>query len=215
MAEYYSGKGFQTVGCSREPSDFTAAHYEHFCVDVADEPNVKEMFREIRRKHARLDILINNAGIASMNHTLLTPLATVRKILETNVLGSFLFCREAAKLMMARRYGRIVNFSTVATPLHLEGEAVYAASKAAINSLTQILARELATHNITVNAVGPTPIQTDLIGSVPEQKIDELLRRQAIPRLGEFSDVSNVIDFLIRPESHFVTGQIIYLGGVS
>lgn len=215
LAEYYAGKGFQTVGCSREPSEFASSYYEHFCLDVADEPRVKGMFSEIRKKHKRLDILINNAGIASMNHTLLTPLATVRKILETNVLGSFLFCREAAKLMMAERSGRIVNFSTVATPLQLEGEAVYAASKAAINSLTQILAREFAAYNITVNAVGPTPIQTDLIGSVPEQKIDELLRRQAIRRLGEFSDVTNVIDFLIRPESHFITGQIIYLGGVS
>jgi 3-oxoacyl-[acyl-carrier protein] reductase len=203
------------VGCSREPSAYTSPCYEHFCLDVSDEAKVKSMFGHVRKEHKRLDVLINNAGIASMNHTLLTPLATVRKILETNVVGSFLFCREAAKAMMTGEGGRVVNFSTVATPLRLEGEAVYAASKAAINTLTQILAREFATHNITINAVGPTPIQTDLIGAVPEQKIKELLQRQAIPRLGEFSDIANVIDFFIRPESRFVTGQIVYLGGVS
>lgn len=203
------------VGCSREPSTYQATGYEHVCLDVSDEVKVKQMFGQIRKKHQRLEVLINNAGIASMNHTLLTPLATVRKILETNVVGSFLFCREAAKSMMTGEGGRIVNFSTVATPLKLEGEAVYAASKAAINTLTQILAREFASQNITVNAVGPTPIQTDLIGAVPKEKIEDLLKRQAIPRLGEFSDVANVIDFFIRPESRFVTGQIVYLGGVS
>ena len=173
------------------------------------------MFAHIRQAYGRLDALVNNAGIASMNHAVLTPIATVRKILDTNVVGSFLFCREAAKLMRAQEYGRIVNFSTVAAPLKLEDEAIYAASKAAINSLTQVLAREFAPWNITVNAVGPTPIQTDLIGSVPEEKIAELLHRQAIPRLGKFSDVANVVDFFIRPESQFVTGQILYLGGVS
>jgi 3-oxoacyl-[acyl-carrier protein] reductase len=150
-----------------------------------------------------------------MNHVLVTPLRTVEKIMNTNVLGSFLFCREAAKLMCARKCGRIVNFATVATPLKLEGEAIYAASKAAVVSLTQILARELAPYNITVNAIGPTPIETDLIRSVSKEKIAALLQRQAVQRLGEFRDVTNVIDFFIRPESDFITGQTVFLGGVS
>ena len=107
-----------------------------------------------------------------------------------------------------------MNFATVATPLKLPGEAAYASSKAAIVNLTQILAIELADFNITVNAVGPTPVKTDLIRSVPRQKMDDLLQRQAIRRFGEFNDISNVIDFFIRPESDFVTGQVLYLGGV-
>jgi 3-oxoacyl-[acyl-carrier protein] reductase len=116
--------------------------------------------------------------------------------------------------MMINKYGRIVNFTTVATPLRLEGEAIYAASKAAVITLTQVLAREFAPFNITVNAIGPTPIDTDLIRSVPAQKISELLRRQAIPRKGELGDVTNAIDFFIRPESNFVTGQVLFLGGI-
>lgn len=173
------------------------------------------MFSEVRRSYGGLDILVNNAGIASMNHVLATPLKTASKILETNVSGTFLMCREAAKLMMSAKNGRIVNFTTVATPLKLEGEAIYAASKSAVITLTQILARELGSMGITVNAIGPTPVQTDLIARIPKQKIEQLLRRQALPRMGEFCDIANVIDFFIRPESAFVTGQTIFLGGVS
>ena len=135
-------------------------------------------------------------------------------ILATNVVGTFLFCREAAKLMQPRRWGRIVNFTTVATPLKLEGEAVYAASKAAVHSLTEVLARELAPLGITVNSVGPTPIETDLIRSVPKDRMDRLIARQAIPRMGTFADVANVTDFFLRAESDFITGQNLYLGGV-
>jgi len=214
LAEYYSAEGFFVVGCSRSKVDYNPVNYEHFCLDVDDEVSVKEMFSEIRKSHGGLDILINNAGIASMNHIMLTPVKTVKKILNTNVVGTFLMCREAAKLMQAHKRGRIVNFATVATPLKLEGEAVYAASKAAVVSLTEVMARELTEFGITVNAVGPTPVKTDLIRSVPEEKMRSLLERQAIKRYGEFHDISNVIDFFIQPESDFVTGQVIYLGGV-
>jgi acyl-coenzyme A synthetase/AMP-(fatty) acid ligase len=120
-----------------------------------------------------------------MNHMLLTPLSTMQSIFATNVFGTFLFCREAARLMSSAKVkGRIVNFATVATPLKLEGEAAYAASKAAVVSLTEVLARELAPLSITVNAVGPTPIETDLIRSVPKAKMDALIARQAVPAHG-------------------------------
>jgi len=214
LVEHYTSAGFEVIGCSRGEAEYSFDHYRHYQADVADEKAIKQMCTDIRRRHGSLDVLINNAGIASMNHCLLTPLITVQKILSTNVIGTFLLCREAAKLMRRSGSGRIVNFATVATPLKLEGEAIYAASKAAVVSLTEVMARELAELNITVNAVGPTPVMTDLIRSVPKDKIDRLLARQAIARLGETRDIRNVIDFFISPESDFVTGQVVYLGGV-
>jgi 3-oxoacyl-[acyl-carrier protein] reductase len=214
LVEHYVAKGCRVVGCSRSPFEGDLPNYRHHCLDVVDEPEVKRMFSEIRKHEGRLDILINNAGVASMNHSLLTPIATVNSIMETNFTGTFLFCREAARLMQLNRYGRIVNFTTVAVPLKLEGEAVYAASKAAVISLTQILAREFADFGITVNAVGPTPIKTDLIRGVPSEKLDALIARQAIKRYGELRDVIHVVDFFLQPASDFVTGQVIFLGGV-
>ena len=213
LAEYYLERGCVVAGCSREPSDLRHDCYVHYCADVADEKAAVELFHDVGRRFGRLDGLLNNAGIASMNHSLLTPRSTVDRIIQTNFIGTFVYCREAAKLMRRRRYGRIVNFATVATPLRLEGEAIYAASKAAVESLTQILARELADFGITVNAIGPTPVPTDLVRSVPREKMEAILARQAIPRFGEMRDISNVIDFLLKPESDFVTAQIIYLGG--
>jgi len=214
MAEHYLEAGWRVIGCSRGAGSVENTNYEHFSLDVSDEAAVVSMARQIRSEHGSVDALLNNAGIASMNHALLTPASTVNRILQTNVVGTFLFCREMAKLMRRSQSARIVNFTTVAHPLNLEGEAIYAASKAAVESLTRILARELAELKITVNAVGPTPIDTDLIRGVPQEKMHALLARQALPRLGTVGDVINAVDFFLRPESDFITGQVIYLGGI-
>ena len=214
LAEHYVGSGHRVLGCSRKEVDWKLDGYVHYLADVTDERAVKSIFAGLRRDFGRLDHLINNAGIASMNHSLLTPLSVVRDLFDTNVAGTFLFCREAAKLMKSRGFGRIVNMTTVAVPLKLEGESAYVASKAAVLALTQVLAREFAEYGITVNAVGPVPIETDLIHGVPKDKIDRLIARQAIQRLGRFEDVANVIDFFFKRKSEFITGQNIYLGGV-
>lgn len=214
LVEHYLSKGHIVIGCSRSPIDWSHENYYHLIADVADEAAVKQVFKFIRKEFNRLDNLINNAGIASMNHVMLTPIKTVHDILNTNILGTFLFCREAAKLMVNNSHGRIVNFTTVATPLKLEGEAIYAASKAAIFSLTEVMAREFADLNITVNSIGPTPIDTDLIRSVPKDKMNRLIARQAIKRMGTEKDVANVTDFFLQKESDFITGQNIFLGGV-
>jgi 3-oxoacyl-[acyl-carrier protein] reductase len=105
LAERYSRSMHYVIGCSRSDASLDLDHYTHYNVDVTDETAVRALFAVIRKRHGRLDNLINNAGIASMNHSLLTPVSTVRQILETNVVGTFLFCREAANLMRNNRYG--------------------------------------------------------------------------------------------------------------
>ncbi|MGJ7919518.1 SDR family NAD(P)-dependent oxidoreductase [Neobacillus sp. LXY-4] len=214
LAEHYVRKGHLVIGCSRNELNWSLEGYEHYEVDVTDEAGVKVLFSTIKKKYGRLDHLINNAGVASMNHFILTPVSTVNKILNTNVIGTFLFCREASKLMQKRRYGRIVNFTTVAAPLKLDGESIYIASKAAVISFTEVIARELASYGITVNSIGPTPIETDLIRSVPKEKLEALIDRQAIKRYGTVEDVANAIDFFLQKESSFITGQTLFLGGV-
>ena len=214
LSEYYLSLGHTVIGCSRQTGSIDHANYHHFELNVSDEKAVIKMVRTIRKTIGSVDVLINNAGIAAMNHFLTTPLSSAEKVFSTNVIGTFLFSREVAKLMMKQKSGSIVNYSTVAVPLDLEGEAIYAASKAAVESMTRITAKELSHYGIRVNAIGPTPVPTDLIKAVPKHKIEELINSQAIKRLGSSDDVINVIDFFISPKSDFITGQVIYLGGV-
>jgi len=214
LAEYYASRGFVVEGCSREAPDWSLENYTHHRVDVTSEKDVNNMMSSILRRHGRLDVAINNAGIAAMNHTLLTSTSAAQKIMATNFLGTFHVCRASARLMKIHNFGRIVNLSTIAVPLRLEGEAVYAASKSAITTFTQVFASEVAEFGVTCNVVGPTPIDTDLIRNVPQDKMHALLNRLGIKRMGTQEDVANVVDFFIRPESANITGQVIYLGGV-
>ena len=214
LAEQYLQEGDIVYGCSRRICDIEHPNYHHTRLDVSDEAEVVSFVRNVYKNHKHIDVLINNAGCASMNHFLLTPYDTAKKVFNTNFFGTFLMCREVAKYMVKNKSGRIVNYSTVAVALNLHGELVYSASKAAIEQLTRVLADEIGESGITVNAVGPTPIDTDLIKNVPEDKLQDLLSHQSIKRFGQFEDVKNVIDFFLKPESNFITAQTIYLGGV-
>ena len=225
LSLHFLNQGYIVCGCSRGESSIAHPNYRHFELDVNDEDRVVDMVKNIKKEFGQIDVLLNNAGIASMNHILLTPYKTMNNIFSTNVFGSFLFLREVGKVMSqnARKlksegknpHFRIINFATVATPLRLEGEAIYASSKAAIVNLTQVASFELAEFGITVNAIGPTPIPTDLIKNVPKTKMDALLQRQAIKRFGKFEDCLNVVEFFIDEKSDFISGQVIYLGGVN
>lgn len=215
LAEYYLHQNFRVIGCSRSNSTLNHENYDHIYGDVSIEKDVKKTIRFIGTKYGKLDILINNAGSASMNHFLLTPTSSVEQLFRTNYLGTFLYSRESAKLMKKSKFGRIVNFTTVASPLSLEGEAIYSSIKAGIEKLTVVMAKELGDFGITVNAIGPTPVKTALMRTVPGDKVKELLDKQVYKRYGEFKDISNVVDFFISEESNFITGQKLFLGGIS
>lgn len=213
LAEHYLAAGHSVIGCSRKASELRHERYQHFCVDVADTAAAREMFSEIEGRYGRLDHLVNNAAVAGINHFLLTPIEGVESIMRTNVVGNFLFSQEAARLMQRAAFGRIVNFSSFIVPLRLEGHAAYAASKAAVEMLTRMLAKELAPFGITVNCIGPTGTATDLMRGIPQAKVDAFVARQAVKRMTEFEDIFHGVDFFLRPESGFVTGQVVYLGG--
>lgn len=213
LAGYYLERGMFVIGCSRGQCDISHERYRHFEVDVTDEEAVSGLFQSIRQDPCRLDILINNVGIASMNPVALTPVSSARKVMEANFIAPFMFSQRAIRLLRKSRAPRIINISSVAVPFRLEGEAVYAASKSAVETFTRILAKEVSGFGITCNAVGPGPIQTALIRGVGEEKIKALVARQSIKEMITFEDVANVMDFFIRQESRMVTGQVVYLGG--
>ena len=208
IAEYYLMKGDTVFGCSRNASSIEHDSYHHFIADVI------EFGRFVKQNTKTIDGLINNAGVSSMNHFLLTPVETAKRLMDINYFGTFLCIREFVPLLRKSGHGRIVNFSTQAVPLRLAGEMAYGASKSAVESLTKVLAKELAGFKITINAVGPPPIKTDLTAKVPKEKMERLLESMAIPRFGEPRDVINVINFFLNEASDLVTGQVVYLGGV-
>src|SRR6266498_192075 len=162
LVQHYLQQGDVVAGCARGNSTIDHPLYTHARLDVADEPAVRRLFKDIRTRLGHLDALINNAGIASMNPIALTPFETAQRIMGTNFLGTFLFTHAAIRLLRASGSGRIVNVTSIAVPLRLEGEAVYAAAKSATETFTRITAREVGPFGITCNAVGPSPIRTRL-----------------------------------------------------
>ena len=215
LAEHYLAQGLEVVGCSRTdgPRENTP-HYTHFQLDVTSEAAVAQVFREIRTRFGRLDIAVNNAAVnPAMSLTLLTSYEAASRTLATNVLGAFVVSREAAKLMMRRKWGRIVNFSSMAVRHEVPGEAIYSASKAAIQSMTRVMAKELHPYGITCNVVAPSAVETGMTAAIDKDALRGVLARNAIPSMGRMSDVSNVIDWLIKPDSDAITGQVIFLGG--
>jgi 3-oxoacyl-[acyl-carrier protein] reductase len=213
LAEHYLAQGDVVIGCGRSAASIEHPRYSHHAVDVGSEEAVTALCAEIRKAHGGLDVLINNAGSASMNAFMLTPPATSRRLFETNVIGPMQLTHGAVRLMRKSPAARVVNVTTIAVPLRLAGEAIYAASKAAVESFTRIVAKELGPMGITCNAVGPSVIRTKLTGSVPAEKLQRLLAEQSVPHEATPADVANVIDFFLRPESRMITGQIVYLGG--
>jgi len=193
---------FDVRGCARNIGT------DYIC-NVTNENNIRDMLLDIKQ----VDILINCAGVASMNHLLLTPTDNIEDILNTNLLGTILMCQEVGKMMAKQKFGRIINISTIAVPLTLAGEAVYVASKAGVEAFTKVLAKEMYTFGVTVNCVAPTVIDIGgLAAGVSKEKIGELLDKTITKKVCTVEQTANVVDFFI--ENEMVTGQTIYLGGV-
>ena len=215
LARHLVSQGHTVVGCARSPGAFEDSAYRHVLADATDERSVEDVVRQARETMGGLDALINNAGWARMLPVALTPIDTARQIIDANFLSTFMFTRAALRLLRRSENGRIVNVSSIAVPTRLEGEAIYAAAKSAVEMFTRVTAKELGPWGITCNAVGPSPIRTKLIEGVPDSKLERLIERQAIHAWAEPADVSNVVDFYLRPESRMITGQVVYLGGFS
>ena len=215
LAERYVTQGFQVIGCSRNAIDFDLENYKHFSLDISDELSAKKMFSEIRKTYGRLDILINNAGVASSNYVFLTSIKEIDNALKTNVVGSILFCREAIKLMKNNNFGRIINLSSIQVPLSSEGTSLYGATKAAVEQFSKVLSREVFSFGISVNtlslsAVENTSMERDLTKEARKKLIDETISKSLI----SISDVTNALDFFMSTKSKVVTNQTLYLGGI-
>jgi 3-oxoacyl-[acyl-carrier protein] reductase len=214
LADHFLGMGASVEGCSRQPADWSASGYTHHTLDVADEAEVRRMVADIRKRHDRLDVTVNNAAMAAMNLSLLTPGTSVDKIMSINFRGTFLVSRESAKVMKRHNYGRIINMTSAATQLRIPGEAIYASSKAAIEMFTRTFAAEVAALGITCNAVSPGLVETSMTKGVPEPAKKALLERLALGREATFEDVANAVEFFASPRSSYITGQVLHLGGV-
>jgi 3-oxoacyl-[acyl-carrier protein] reductase len=209
-AEQLSTRGHRVIGFGRNPDG--SAPFEMRPLDVADSQAVASAFRDLRRDTS-VYALINAAGIASMNLVVTTPAETVRRIIETNLLGTIFCSQQIAPAMIRRGSGRIINFSTLGVPLAIKGEAIYIASKAGVEGFTRVFAREVAPHGVTVNAVAPGPIETALIAKVPKEKVDAVVQQQIIPRQATPEDVWNIISLLLSGEGSMISGQTIHVGG--
>ncbi len=181
--------------------------------DVKDGASVDKLVDAVLEQHGRLDILVNNAGIT--RDTLLPRMSDAEwdDVIETNLRGAFLFSRAAARVMMRARYGRIINISSVSGLIGNAGQTNYSASKAGLIGLTRSLSRELAKRNVTVNAVAPGFIESDMTKTLGDALLDEAKKHIPARRLGKPSEVAAAVLFLASPPAAYVTGCVLTVDG--
>jgi len=182
-------------------------------LDVTDSSEVEALFKKIMSEQGRIDILVNNAGITKDGLMMRMKDSDWDSVLDTNLKGSFNCLREASKIMTKARYGRVVNISSVVGEMGNPGQVNYCASKAGLFGLTKSAARELAKRNITVNAVAPGFIETDMTADLPEKGREALLQSIPMARLGSVDDVAYAVRFLVSPQAAYITGQVLSVNG--
>jgi len=211
LCTYFSGKGLPVLGLARLP---VHADFDTAVCDVTNPQALRVLAQRLLAEGRGISVLINAAGIASMNLALTTPPATAEAIVKTNLLGTIYTCQQFVPHMIRAKAGRVINFSTIAVPLALEGESVYVASKAGVEAFTRTFAREVAGFGITVNCIAPGPVDTDLIKGVPDVKIQRIVDRQVIKRKFSPAEVCALADMLLSEPARTLTGQVFHLGGV-
>src|SRR5215831_16731544 len=181
--------------------------------DVTDPKAAQQCADQVEKELGPIDILVNNAGVIHDDLFVRMEPEHWQDVLQTNLGGTYNFCRAVAFPMMKRRGGRIVNISSIAAEHVNQGQTNYAASKGAINALTRALAVELASRNVTVNAIAPGFIETDMSESVRNKAGDILKKLIPMRRLGQPEDVARVAVFLASPDSAYITGQVLTVDG--
>jgi 3-oxoacyl-[acyl-carrier protein] reductase len=182
-------------------------------INVADPENVKVAFDSIAKEFKPLDILINNAGITKDGLFVRMKEDDWDRVLAVNLKGSFLCGQQAAKHMMKQRQGAIVNIASIVGVMGNSGQANYSASKAGLIGLTKTMARELAPRNITVNAIAPGFIDTEMTRVLDEKIRDKLIEQIPLSRLGLPDDIAHSVAFLVSDRSNYITGQVINVNG--
>jgi 3-oxoacyl-[acyl-carrier protein] reductase len=220
LAKYFLDAGATVIGLSRGNATISDnENYHHFSVDIADGNAIVACFRkEITKKFKTIDIVINNAAVLTSQYSMIMPAKNAMDMVNVNLLGVFFVSREAAKLMRNSTAGRIINIGSMASSLEPVGDSIYAACKAGIITLANVMAKEFTTMNITCNTVAITAIETDMLNQhtpTAQIKIKEIINNLPIPRMTKMDDILNVVDFFASERSSYITAQMIYLGGIN
>lgn len=215
---YYYVQDYHIISCGEHSCDLLEKYgydytYNHYKTDITDETQVKNFFHQLGEDFSNRTprVLINCFEVNLVTNFFLTSAESAIDVMKKNYISSFNMNKEFARI--ANDSARIINFSATSVALSLEGNTAYACSKSAVEQLTKNLAKEISPK--TVNCIGLSPIETKGMKKIDERWINNILDRQAIRRFGTFKDIINIIDFLIKPESGFITGQVIEMGGLS
>jgi len=181
--------------------------------DVANFDQTQKIFQEILAKFDKIDYLINNAGLVKDNFLLRMKEQDWDRVINVNLKGAFNCIKAVVKSMLKQKFGRIVNITSVVAFMGNIGQANYVASKAGLIGLTKSLARELAPKGITVNAVAPGFIETDMTASLPEKIKENMLKTIPLARFGKPEEVAEAVAFLISDKAAYITGQVIHVNG--
>ncbi len=184
-----------------------------FCLNVTDAEAVASFFAEHIKGKVDLHLLVNNAGITKDGFLIRMKDEDFDSVMQTNLRGAFVCLREAAKIMSKQRFGRIVNISSVVGQMGNAGQVNYAAAKAGMHGMTMSAAKELAGRNITVNAVAPGFIETDMTAQLPEDIRKAYEEAIPLKRMGSVEDVANAVVFLASEKAGYITGQILAVNG--